>query len=769
MVNQNWIATALREDFDPRIKQHRKDPASSKQTEKNIAAFDFETSHGDAVITSIGYYDSKDGVWRGEAFDHREKPFTVKWFMAMCYAKMGYVHSRTEKKRRVHRMTVPNIFAWNLNFEQGTALKGLPDATINYLRRNGGCVIDVETGELNLEIYKSEGRWTWDRKEKIPRNQFVSLFFIPKKMLTIEPIGWTTTVGDKRGVRLQKIICYDIAQFYGGSLNKHAKRVLNDTKVDGIDRAMLGSNAPTHPYWTTNWSHIWEYAIHDSVLTAHLAWLKVKAFESNGVRMNKPISCASVAERSVYDLCHLPTINNMWKNRPDVIKWFWTAYQGGWFESTGSGYLEDVKAYDLASAYPHVMWWLPDWTGGLWYQSDDFGEDEYEDAIWDYLRNHHQLYRLCVVEAVVDFPEGRPLYPAAKRSDSMGCVINAQSVEGFFTGDEILEFERWGATIQVGRWSYHIPADNHDNTERDVQDGIRYPLRPFIETFYGMKLRESAKKKACPDCREDKPCSNDACTFDKDAYNVSKVMINSTYGKLMAGVDTWVADDRILKTGNMWNPMWAAVTTAGCRMRLAEMIRVNGYDNTVSVATDGIILKGDDIVVPENPAPAVFRTFNDDGEETARETVNLGDWEDDGRGNLILLMSGVYSVIKPHLEDEEGNIPTKSTYRGNYSLFIGRSPTDYFPMDWFSFCEEYGGETEVKRDADHQPHSRPYSLGEAAVRKDFSLTNDFRIVDQTVRAMGDSNKRSWYGCDKPATFGDLLASWWPSETHDEVL
>lgn len=765
-MKKGWIATALREDFDPRIKQHRKDPASSRQTEKNIAAFDFETSHGDAVITSIGYY--KDGEWVGEAYDHREKPFTMKWFMGMCYARLGYVHSRTEKKKRVHRCTVPNIFAWNLGFEQGTMLKTLPEATINYLRRNGGCVIDMETGQLNLEIYKESGRWTWERKEKIPRNTFVSLFYIPKKMLTIEPIMWMSDMEGKQA-RLQKICCYDIAQFYGGSLDKHANLVLGDSKVDGIDRAMLGSNDPTHSYWTDNWDDIWKYAIHDSVLTAHLAWLKVKAFEDNGVRMNKPISCASVAERSVYDLCSLPTLNNMWKSRPDTVKFAWTAYQGGWFEATGAGFMQEVKAYDLASAYPHVMWWLPDWESGSWFESSDYGEDEYADVLWDYLNNRHQLYRLCFVEATVDFPEDLPIYPAAKRSDTMGCVVNPRYVQGFFTGDEIKEFQAWGAEIHIDRWAYHVPKNDHDNTERDVEDGIRYPLRPFIETFYGMKLEQGRKRDACPDCSVGRPCTVETCDFNADAYNVSKVMINSTYGKLMAGVDVWVADDTLLKTGNMWNSMWAAVTTAGCRMRLAEMIRVNGYDTTVSVATDGIILKADEVVVPTNPAPAVFRTFNDDGEETARETVNLGDWEDDGKGDLLLLMSGVYSVMKTHLEDEDGNMPTKSTYRGNYSLFIGRKETDYFPMNWFSFCEEYGTQTEVVRNKDHQPHSRPYSIGEAAVRKDFSLTNDFRIVDQTVRAMGDSNKRSWLGCTKPTTFGDLLTTWWVSETHDEVV
>ena len=122
-------------------------------------------------------------------------------------------------------------------------------------------------------------------------------------------------------------------------------------------------------------------------------------------------------------------------------------------------------------------------------------------------------------------------------------------------------------------------------------------------------------------------------------------------------------------------------------------------------------------------------------------------------------MSVVYSIIKPPKTD--GTVPSKSTYRGNYALFIGRQ----YPDNWWDFCKTYEGETQVVRDEDNNPYSRPYSVGEAGVRKDYSLINDFRVVRQTVRAMGDSNKRSWHNCDKPTTFGDLTSDWYVSNPH----
>ena len=728
----NPMTVTLREDIAFK-KQRRQDPASKKQSEKNVAAFDFETNRGNAWITSFSWFDTEANEFVGAAHDHREKPFTMKWFMAACYQHMGYVHSRTEKGKRVHRMTVPNIYAWNLNFEQGTMLKTWPAATIDYLRKFGGAVIDMDTGLVEDDIVKENGRWVRENGHKIDPNRYVAVFFIPKKMLKIEPIFWSTMINRKR-TRLGKIECYDIAQFYGGALDKAAREVLGDNKVENIDRARLGEG--DEDYWTDNWDEIWRYAIHDSVLTARLAWLKIRGFENNGVRMNRPISCAYVAEQSVYNLCKLPTLNGLWENRPDSIKQAWTAYQGGWFEATGAGYEADVSAYDLASAYPHVMWWLPDWNGGMWFDASDYDdEEESEQALFEYLDNDHELYRICFVEAMVDFPDGHPIYPAAKgrsaQGKNYGTVINAQFNHGWWTGDEINEFRKWGAEIVVSDWFYHLPQDDWDETDNDVENGVRYPLRPFIQVFYSMKLEQAAKK-GTPD-------------FDQDAYNVAKVMINSVYGKLMSTVEDRLT--KLGKTGNMWNSMWAAITTAGCRMRLAEVVRLNGGNKVRSCATDGIILKGEDLIIPENPAPVFF-----DGER-----INLGDWEDDGEGNLLLLMSGVYSIIK-------GN-KCKSTYRGNYALFIGRQ----YPDNWVDFCDTFSQETEVVRDENNNPHSRPYSLGEAGVRKDYSLVNDFRVVRQSVRAMGDSNKRSWHDCEKPVTFGDLTTKWYVSNPHQEMI
>lgn len=136
-----------------------------------------------------------------------------------------------------------------------------------------------------------------------------------------------------------------------------------------------------------------------------------------------------------------------------------------------------------------------------------------------------------------------------------------------------------------------------------------------------------------------------------------------------------------------------------------------------------------------------------------------------------MMMSGVYSIVKDGL--------AKSTYRGSYSMFIDRrgEPTeeepegailqDIYGSDWLEFCERFSEESKVERTEELNPTMRPYSLGEAKVRSDYSLVNQFRIVDLSISACGDSNKRQWI--EKPETFGDLLLDWWPSETWSSMI
>ena len=363
------------------------------------------------------------------------------------------------------------------------------------------------------------------------------------------------------------------------------------------------------------------------------------------------------------------------------------------------------------------------------------------DEAWDYLKEKWNPYALSYFEAEVIFPEGLNIYPAAKKSDFAGCLMNPRTVYGWFTGDEIVEFEKWGADIGIERWSAFIPEDDNEPAP-DVQDGVRYPYRPFIQHFYGNKLQQDMLK-GTPQ-------------YDEEVRAINKLMINSIYGKTVQAPEKKMSESQ----ANL-NPFMQPIT-AGCRSRMAEMIRLNGQESILAVNTDGLIFKATEgLQMPENPMPVLF-----DGER-----VNLGDWDNDGSGALLLMMSGVYSIIKEELKGAV--LKAKTTFRGAYSMFIdhrddeGNLRSDLYGEDWLTFCTRYEDQSEVVRNETINPTMRPFSLGEAKVRSNYQLANVFRIVDLKITACGDSAKRRWE--TKPQTFGDLMETWWPSETWERLL
>jgi hypothetical protein len=763
----------FREPFEYKT-QKRKKQGKSMLQQFNVAAADFETKDGYPHVFSWTVFDKVKETYEDFHFvfggtiedpdmfleangGKRHPAFTLELLSNLLFETGNFSEGGYGKRKQPQE-----FYFYNIGYDASSIIKTLPVSVIERLFIGDSQILDSTTwlheprakkvkipnpffGEVKKKGGKPDKRkrlqvWALvnpDDKgdfEFLPYNRYIEVSYLPKKHLCIEPLKYRTN-----GVKWGKASCWDIRPFLGGgSLNFNAKKHLGEGKLDFSqdEMALLGSLSPEGVQFTLdNWDKILEYAEKDSNLTARLAWMVVEQFESSGVRMVRPYSLASVAERSALDLCIIPTINDDIEDRLPIVSAFWTGYQGGHFESTGSG-IAQAQAQDITSAYPHVMWWLPDSSSGQWVGTWS-GDDE--DDSRQYLDEEHSMYSLSIFEAFVSFPKGRKIYPAAKLSKTAGCLMNPREVFGFFTGDEIIEFEKQGGDVDIERWAAFIPDDRNEDAE-DVENGVRYPFRPFIKKFYGEKLHQDTLK------AEGSPL------YDEKKREVAKTQINSLYGKTIQAIDK----EGTRVSGSLFNPMYAAVITAGCRMRCAEIIRVNGYQNIISVATDGVIFEaGEDLVVPENPMPVFF-----DGER-----INLGDWENDGEGTLMMMMSGVYSMIK--------NGIAKSTYRGSYSMFIdrrdenGKVVQDLYGEDWVSFCDRHSDDEIIRRTEEVNPTMRPYSLGEAKVRNDYTLVNQFRVVELSISACGDSNKRNWY--EKPLKFGDLLLKWWPSQTWEEIL
>lgn len=767
---------SFREDFEYNT-QRRKKPASSVWSQHDIAGCDFETKDGYPhimtwTIFKNGNYEDYTQVFGGtvsnpnmflEANNGKRYPvFDIPTFCHRLFHTGKYSQSGWGKRRKPQEM-----YFYNLSYDASAIIKTLPVSCIEVLMYGDTITFDTlenESTELVERVKMKNPKWhpkapksikkfvhkwrVWNEDKthhkKMPTNRFIQITYLPKKWLGIEPLNYYTD-----GVKWAKVDCWDIAPFCGGGgLNYQALKHLDEGKLDFTKQqmALLGSLSPAGVQFTIdNWDKILEYAEKDSNLTARLAWKIVREFELEGIRMSRPYSPASIASRAALDRCEIPTMNDMMdSNLADVLA-AWTSAQGGHFESTGCGFVERVQAWDITSAYSGVMWWLPDHTKGEW-----IGSFSGDGGVEDYFKRGYAQYQLSFFEAEVIFPPGLDIYPAAKKSESAGCLMNPRTVYGFFTGDEIMEFRRWDAEISIERWSAFLP-DRDNEPGPDVEDGVKYPFRPFIKVFYGGKLNQDKLKEA------------GSPEYDPDRRDKYKLMINSLFGKCYQAI----LKDGVRQTGPLWNPLYAATITAGCRMRIAEIIRVNNYEGVLSVATDGIIFKHDkEIIIPECTMPVIW-----DGER-----INLGDWAFDGEGSLLLMMSGVYSIIKATVDTyigEEDFYDAKNTFRGAYSLFLdykdkdGNLNQDYYGEDWVSFCERFANESKVSRTEELNPTMRPYSLGEAKVRSDYTLVNQFRIVNVSITPNGDSNKRRWLR--KPQTFGELASRWWPSRTWESMI
>ncbi len=116
---------------------------------------------------------------------------------------------------------------------------------------------------------------------------------------------------------------------------------------------LMGSLTPEGIQFSIDqYDKIIEYAEVDANLTARIAWKIVHGFESNGVRMSRPYSPASVAERAALDRCNIPTMNTMIAQRYDHVLFAWSAYQ----VDGSSQWVKDIhQRFSLMTSHLHIL------------------------------------------------------------------------------------------------------------------------------------------------------------------------------------------------------------------------------------------------------------------------------------------------------------------------------------------------------------------------------------------------------------------------------
>ena len=328
---------------------------SSLNPKKMIGA-DTETIDG-----NIWLFSTEHGVWEIESFGDLiavlyNKFHAKKWRTGRKNAK----NSKGKRGKNARGLTPKQFFFWNLKYDaQSIFCFFTPEQIDSLLVGDKVKVKVIPTGyedEIEVELNYLEGKY---------------LEFKPK---------WS--IGE---YKVGKCYWWDISQFYFKSrLNNAAKKFLGESKIEKcFDGTVLdASKINDADYREMYREDIEKYAIQDAVLAGKLARLKRDDYVKQGIRFIQPYSLANVAQRELLSTCEIPTIND-YISQPRlnrVLEIALSCFHGGWFETAGNGRYNGCMGVDLASAYPYVMYHLPNSSNGNWIRSDS------KESLLEYLK-----------------------------------------------------------------------------------------------------------------------------------------------------------------------------------------------------------------------------------------------------------------------------------------------------------------------------------------------------------------------------------------------
>lgn len=357
------------------------------------------------------------------------------------------------------------------------------------------------------------------------------------------------------------ISIYDMLNFYEYSLERASLRYLGESKVD------QDVSQYTPQYVSCHWDEIATYCIQDARLVEKLAQVIIRKFEGYGIHPQKLFSTAYISYQYFRRTCPYVIVRRYWNKHKEVLQYALHGYQGGKFEVTqkGMGYYFE---YDIISAYPFEVSNLVDISWARIVRSNKYRKG----AIYAFLN--------CTIK--ISFAISSP------------CVVSRNYVNCYpigtftrvITKQEYDYLVNNGADVQIidGYW-LHV-------------DNKQYPFKRQVEKL--------VRKKQLINKEE-----------DPLGYRTIKILLNSLYGKFIQLIEK---EDHF-QASSCWNPIYGAVVTADCRIRVSKLQTT--YPNIVAVHTDSII---------SNKA----LPFIDKGQ--------IGDFTLKKEGFGVVLGSGVYQI-----------------------------------------------------------------------------------------------------------------------------
>jgi len=387
------------------------------------------------------------------------------------------------------------IFFYNLSYDAECILKLLPNDILKSYK-------DTKILDFKFEDY--------------------DIRYIPKKQLTI-----------RKGKH--SISCYDIAQYYDGkSLDKayseHIKKPLDQKYLDTKNNRKEFSLR----YFGRNKKLIREYCLNDCILTGELAEYWLDTFHKTfGFYPANWVSSGYLAEKVlVFNGVDMAKFTDIAYFVQDLA---WKSFYGGRFELIQRGYIGECYIYDINSAYPYALTFLPDLTDGKWISSTKINPKASVGFF-------HIRVNISYSVKIAPFPfrtkNNRIIYPTGE-------------FETFVTLEELK------VIIGDTRIKYKIL----ESSQFIANENCTYPFRDFIKSQYQKRLELKKQQNSLE--------------------RAIKIVLNSMYGK------TAQRTNKVM--GNLFNPAIASFITGYARAHLYRFMKENNLEkDTVAFATDSI-------------------------------------------------------------------------------------------------------------------------------------------------------------------------------------
>jgi hypothetical protein len=371
---------------------------------------------------------------------------------------------------------------------------------------------------------------------------------------------------------------WDIAQFYKMSLDAASKKYLNRSKGE------IETKSFSPGYVKKHLPEIIKYCVLDAVLCAELSNFFLAKIKEFGIRATALYSCATLSFTYFRDRTNIIDVWRFWQNYPAMLQTALDAYQGGKFEVTARGKAYCYE-YDIASAYPYEIANLVDISCCRVERDLNYRGD----AVYGFMRVR------------INNSRGLPMPCGIPGSDKITIIYPA----GVFH-----------TTITKNEFDYLI----ENNVDTQIIDAWwlfvktkKYPYRGVVDTLFDLKSSYKGR--------------------DEMLYNLTKIMLNSFYGKLCQVIPDWQGNQN---AGIGWNPIHAAVITANTRLKVTREQLRHG-ENCLAVHTDSVILKSE--------------------MQTGQKAI--GEFELQHEGETILMACGQYEIgdkgayrgFKPSLGD----------------------------------------------------------------------------------------------------------------------